>query len=322
MVGAVDQQAPDVLERDPADDLLDVDPAVAQRGALLVGLRDLGLEGDHALEPVVHLGHGLLRLGRPRRSNPAHSAARRGLVSTPWIWRHCARSTPRRVARVRPGPRPGDDVRPVDRRRGRRRHARAQRDGRRDGVGDGLPSSRMVLLKGVDEGGFRFFTNLGSRKGAELAANHRCSLLFPWHPLERQVRVDGVADGACRARTWRRTSPPGRGAPSSAPTPRTSPARSLARGARRRRTPRWRPASAGDVPVPDGGAATSSSPTSWSSGRGDRAGCTTGWSTAAGRRRLDHVQAGALRNPLSCRSGRPPTVVPHGKGGGPRNEFF
>ncbi len=41
---------------------------------------------------------------------------------------------------------------------------------------DGLPSSRMVLLKGVGEDGFRFFTNLGSRKGAELSANCRCSL--------------------------------------------------------------------------------------------------------------------------------------------------
>ena len=59
---------------------------------------------------------------------------------------------------------------------------------------DGLPSSRMVLLKGLDETGFRFFTNLGSRKGSELAANPRCSLLFPWHPLERQIRVDGVAE--------------------------------------------------------------------------------------------------------------------------------
>ncbi len=64
--------------------------------------------------------------------------------------------------------------------------------------GDGLPSSRMVLLKGVDEGGFRFFTNLGSRKGAELAANHHCSLLFPWHALERQVRIDGVAEELAR----------------------------------------------------------------------------------------------------------------------------
>ena len=58
---------------------------------------------------------------------------------------------------------------------------------------DGRPSSRMVLLKGASERGFVFFTNTGSRKGAELAGNDRCALLFPWHPLERQVRVDGVA---------------------------------------------------------------------------------------------------------------------------------
>jgi pyridoxamine 5'-phosphate oxidase len=58
---------------------------------------------------------------------------------------------------------------------------------------DGQPSARMVLLKGVSEAGFVFFTNTGSRKGAELAGNPRCSLLFPWHVLERQVRVDGVA---------------------------------------------------------------------------------------------------------------------------------
>jgi pyridoxamine 5'-phosphate oxidase len=58
---------------------------------------------------------------------------------------------------------------------------------------DGTPSSRMVLLKGVSEAGFVFYTNLGSRKGRELAANPRCSLLFPWHPLERQVRVEGPA---------------------------------------------------------------------------------------------------------------------------------
>jgi len=55
------------------------------------------------------------------------------------------------------------------------------------------PSSRTVLLKGIGPDGFRFFTNLGSRKGAELATNHHCALLFPWHDLERQVRVEGTA---------------------------------------------------------------------------------------------------------------------------------
>lgn len=58
---------------------------------------------------------------------------------------------------------------------------------------DGRPSARMVLLKGLDDRGFVFFTNTGSRKGEELAGNPACSLLFPWHPLERQVRVDGLA---------------------------------------------------------------------------------------------------------------------------------
>jgi len=58
---------------------------------------------------------------------------------------------------------------------------------------DGRPSSRLVLLKGFSPAGWVFFTNLGSRKGTELLANPHVSLLFPWHPLERQVRVDGRA---------------------------------------------------------------------------------------------------------------------------------
>lgn len=64
---------------------------------------------------------------------------------------------------------------------------------------DGVPSSRMVLLKGVSSAGFVFYTNTGSRKGHELAARPACSLLFPWHPLERQVRVEGVARPVPRA---------------------------------------------------------------------------------------------------------------------------
>jgi pyridoxamine 5'-phosphate oxidase len=63
----------------------------------------------------------------------------------------------------------------------------------------GRPSARMVLLKGVGDDGFVFFTNLRSRKGVELAANPACSLLFPWHPLERQVRVEGIAEALPRA---------------------------------------------------------------------------------------------------------------------------
>jgi pyridoxamine 5'-phosphate oxidase len=63
---------------------------------------------------------------------------------------------------------------------------------------DFAPSSRMVLLKGLSQDGFVFYTNTGSRKGRELAGNPRCALLFPWHPLERQVRVDGVATPVSR----------------------------------------------------------------------------------------------------------------------------
>lgn len=58
---------------------------------------------------------------------------------------------------------------------------------------DCAPASRILLLKGLDERGFVFFTNYTSRKGREIEANPRCALLFPWHPLERQVRVEGVA---------------------------------------------------------------------------------------------------------------------------------
>lgn len=56
---------------------------------------------------------------------------------------------------------------------------------------DGVPSSRTVLLKGVADDGFRFFTNLGSRKGRDLAVNPAAALLLGWYPLQRQVVVRG-----------------------------------------------------------------------------------------------------------------------------------
>jgi pyridoxamine 5'-phosphate oxidase len=64
---------------------------------------------------------------------------------------------------------------------------------------DGTPGSRTVLCKAADDDGFVFFTNYDSRKGLALAAEPRISLLFPWHPLARQVIVNGVAEPVGRA---------------------------------------------------------------------------------------------------------------------------
>ena len=59
---------------------------------------------------------------------------------------------------------------------------------------EGRPSLRMVLLKGHDDRGFVFYTNLGSRKGEDLAANPYAALLFHWKSLRRQVRVEGAIE--------------------------------------------------------------------------------------------------------------------------------
>ena len=58
---------------------------------------------------------------------------------------------------------------------------------------DGQPAVRIVLLKGVDERGFVFYTNHEGRKGRELRAHPRAALCFHWQPLEEQVRVEGNA---------------------------------------------------------------------------------------------------------------------------------
>ena len=56
---------------------------------------------------------------------------------------------------------------------------------------DRRPSARVVLLRGFDGRGFRFFTNYRSRKGLDLDANPFAALLFDWHEMERQVRIEG-----------------------------------------------------------------------------------------------------------------------------------
>ncbi|MBV7250392.1 pyridoxamine 5'-phosphate oxidase [Streptomyces albidoflavus] len=76
---------------------------------------------------------------------------------------------------------------------------------------DGAPDSRTVLLKQYDRRGFVFYTNHHSRKGTQLAENPQVALLFPWHPLARQVRVTGTAAQVPREETaaYFRTRPHG-----------------------------------------------------------------------------------------------------------------
>ena len=64
---------------------------------------------------------------------------------------------------------------------------------------DGRPSTRMVLLKQVDEAGFVFYTNLQSRKGDEISTNAHVALLFHWKSLKRQIRIEGPTEQVTEA---------------------------------------------------------------------------------------------------------------------------
>lgn len=63
----------------------------------------------------------------------------------------------------------------------------------------GWPQARTVLLKGFDHAGLRFFTNTGSAKAAQLSTLPRAAVLFPWHPMSRQVRAVGAVEPLDRA---------------------------------------------------------------------------------------------------------------------------
>jgi pyridoxamine 5'-phosphate oxidase len=115
---------------------------------------------------------------------------------------------------------------------------------------DGAPSVRMVLAKGVDESGFRFFTNYASRKGAELEANPRAALLFHWPVLGRQVRIEGRVTRVPREETEayaRSRSPASRLSALASPQSRPVPDREWLE----RRVAELERDHGADVPVPD-----------------------------------------------------------------------
>ncbi|MGB3610849.1 MAG: pyridoxamine 5'-phosphate oxidase [Cellvibrio sp.] len=68
---------------------------------------------------------------------------------------------------------------------------------------EGQPSQRIVLLKGLDQRGFVFYTNLRSHKAQDLKQNPRISLHFPWHCLERQVKVCGIVEQLSAAEAFK-----------------------------------------------------------------------------------------------------------------------
>jgi pyridoxamine 5'-phosphate oxidase len=77
---------------------------------------------------------------------------------------------------------------------------------------DGAPDARIVLMKGYDVSGFLFATSYASAKGAQLAVNPRAALVFPWHPMQRQVRVAGRVERAGDAASDELWDPRPRGA--------------------------------------------------------------------------------------------------------------
>ncbi|MEP6647416.1 MAG: pyridoxamine 5'-phosphate oxidase [Saprospiraceae bacterium] len=66
---------------------------------------------------------------------------------------------------------------------------------------DGQPSARIVLLKGISENGFEFYTNYQSQKARDIESNPNVALLFLWKELERQVRIEGVAEKVTREKS-------------------------------------------------------------------------------------------------------------------------
>ena len=164
---------------------------------------------------------------------------------------------------------------------GRGRPRRAELDGARDGVADGVPSVRIVLLKGIDDRGIRFFTNYDSRKGRELDANPRAAVALYWQPLHRQVRMEGAVErlGAEESDAYFATRD--RGSRLGAWASQQGTVIPGARDARDRAPRRRRARTPTTCRARTTGAATAWSPTRSSSGRAARTGSTTASTSSA-----------------------------------------
>ena len=148
---------------------------------------------------------------------------------------------------------------------------------------DGIPSARTVLLKGLDDHGLTFFTNLRSRKGQELAANARAAVVFPWIELHRQVVVDGAVEPLAAAASDEYFASRPRGAQlGAAASDQSHPVASRADLEEAYREAEARHPGPG-APARRTGAGCACARTRSSSGRAARTACTTGFASATRR---------------------------------------
>ena len=141
---------------------------------------------------------------------------------------------------------------------------------------DGAPDARIVLMKGYDASGFVFGTSYASAKGAQLAVNPRAALVFPWHALQRQVRVTGRVERIGDGRVRRPLGPAAAGLAAGRRRLGAVDRRRLPRGAGERVRLLDEQTPEGKVPRPAVWGGYRVVPERWSSGRAAPTGCTTG----------------------------------------------
>ena len=217
----------------------------------------------------------------------------------PRTWPRCGGSTATAGSTARPGAGPDRDVPPLARRHGRGGPARAQRDGGRRPSRARAGRRRGWCCSRASTSGASCSTpTTAPARAQEIEANPAVSLLFPWHDLQRQVRVEGTASRVSEQESEAYFAGRPRGSQLGAwASPQSQEV--VVAGRARREVPRREARFAGRTTCRcrRTGAASASGPTWWSSGRAARAGCTTGSSTAA------RGQGWALRGwPLTCLS--------------------